>query len=234
MPVIFDDINAQMIGQSTTDHQPDGVVCPRLVSLGAHRCGQDRAPDGMRGLGKRTGDVTWGPENAPTAVSTVKLMSPADRSLNDAEVSALCEALEDEYMAIATYDQVIADFGSVRPFVNIVEAEHRHAEALLTLFERFDVAIPHNPWPDQVERFPSLHDACVAGVEGEIENGAMYDRLIGATRQPDIIEVFRNLQRASQERHLDAFRRCVNRHEDAVGNSTAGHRRRRRDRGGRA
>ena len=161
-------------------------------------------------------------------------MSGADRALYIAEVVALCEALDDEFKAIATYDQVIADFGDVRPFVNIVKAERRHAQALLTLFERFGTEIPHNPWPGQIQHFASLHDACVAGVEGEIENGEMYVRLIGVTQHPDIIEVFHNLQRASQEHHLEAFRQCVNRHAGTAEESTGTRRRRRRDRGGRA
>lgn len=41
-----------------------------------------------------------------------------------------CEALDDEYKARATYRKVIEAFGPVRPFVNIVEAEDRHAEAI--------------------------------------------------------------------------------------------------------
>ncbi len=41
----------------------------------------------------------------------------------------------------------------------------------------------------------------------------MYDRLIAVTTRADIIEVFENLQRASQENHLAAFRRCTARYE---------------------
>jgi hypothetical protein len=48
-------------------------------------------------------------------------------------IKALCEALDDEYKARATYRKVIEAFGPIRPFVNIVEAEDRHAKALLAL-----------------------------------------------------------------------------------------------------
>jgi hypothetical protein len=44
-------------------------------------------------------------------------------NLNETEIHALHEALDDEYRAWATYDQVIADFGEVLPFRNIREAE---------------------------------------------------------------------------------------------------------------
>ena len=54
-------------------------------------------------------------------------------------IEVLCEALDDEYRARATYQKVIDTFGPVRPFVNIVEAEDRHAQALLSLFARFGV-----------------------------------------------------------------------------------------------
>jgi len=53
--------------------------------------------------------------------------------LNENEVRALHEALDDEYRAFATYDQVIHDFGSVRPFINIRAAENRHIDALTSV-----------------------------------------------------------------------------------------------------
>jgi hypothetical protein len=130
-------------------------------------------------------------------------------SLSDSERQALHDALDDEYRAWATYDQVIRDFGSVRPFINIREAEARHIEALRTLFGRYELEVPANTWPGRVPRFASLREACEAGSEREIANVALYDRLIRSTGRQDILEVFGNLQRASEERHLPAFRRCA-------------------------
>jgi hypothetical protein len=127
--------------------------------------------------------------------------------LTDQEIAALHEALDDEYRAWATYDQVIDDFGEVRPFINIREAEGRHIEALRTLFEQYDLAIPDNPWPGRVDHYPSLQAAYEAGVAAEIANGEMYDRLLASTDRPDIRTVLRNLQEASQQRHLPAFER---------------------------
>jgi len=127
------------------------------------------------------------------------------------EVRALQEALDDEYRAWCTYDQVIADFGAIRPFSNIREAERRHIEALLALFARYGLAPPPNPWPGKVARYKSVHEACEAGVAAEIENGALYERLLAATQRPELLAVFRNLQEASQQRHLPAFRRCAGR-----------------------
>jgi hypothetical protein len=131
--------------------------------------------------------------------------------LNDAEAQALRDALDDEYRAWATYDQVIRDFGAERPFINIREAEARHIEALRTLFQRYGLEMPENTWPGRVPRFESTREACEAGIEAEVANAALYDRLMRSTSRQDILAVFGNLQRASQERHLPAFRRCATR-----------------------
>jgi len=131
-------------------------------------------------------------------------------TLSDKEIRALNEALDDEYRAWATYDQVIRDFGEASPFSHIREAEARHIEALLTLFARYRLPVPENPWPGKVARYASRQAACQAGVEAEIANGALYERMLNATRRPDIIRVFHALQAASR-RHLVAFRRCAQR-----------------------
>jgi hypothetical protein len=137
--------------------------------------------------------------------------------LSKAETAALREALDDEYRALATYDRVICDVGLVRPFVNIREAEARHVAALSALFARYGLALPRNPWPGKVGRYASVHAACRAGVAAEIENGRLYERLLAAARHADIATVFRRLQRASQLRHLPAFRRCLARHAGRAG-----------------
>jgi hypothetical protein len=123
---------------------------------------------------------------------------------------ALTEALQDEYKARATYRAIIQKFGLVRPFINIVEAEERHIQALLPLFARYGIPVPEDVWPGQVTVPDSVAQACQEGVQAEIENGAMYDRLLAMTANyPDVQQVFRNLQRASQQNHLPAFQRCA-------------------------
>jgi hypothetical protein len=144
-------------------------------------------------------------------------------NLTETEVRALNDALDDEYRAWATYDQVIADFGEMRPFSNIRAAEARHIEALRAVFARHGLPVPENPWPGKVARYASLQAACEAGVAAEIANGALYERLLASTQRPDILRVFRNLQEASQERHLGAFQRCAQRGSRGGGHG-AGHR----------
>lgn len=142
--------------------------------------------------------------------------------LSNEEIPILLEALDDEYMAWATYGQVIEDFGPIRPFINIRDVEGRHIAALLELFERYDLPIPENPWLGKVDRYQSVEAACKAGVESEIANGEMYERLIRNTQKEDIITVLSNLQAASQQRHLPAFRRCVERGVGGSGQHGAG------------
>jgi rubrerythrin len=124
-------------------------------------------------------------------------------------IAALHEALEDEYRARATYRQIIEKFGPVRPFVNIVEAEGRHAEALLAQFHRLGIAPQPDTWPGRVMTPATLAEACAAAVQAEIENAAMYDRLLAQITDPQVRAVMLRLKDASQQHHLPAFRRCL-------------------------
>ncbi len=130
---------------------------------------------------------------------------------NERTIRALSEAIQDEYKALATYQKIIEKFGPVRPFVNIVEAEARHALALHRQFERLGVEPPLNDWAGRVKAPDSLLQACEEAVNGELVNAAMYDRLLDHTDDPRIREVLSNLRDASQNRHLPAFKRCVER-----------------------
>lgn len=133
--------------------------------------------------------------------------------VHDEIPAVLHEALQDEYKAQATYRKVIEKFGPIRPFINIVEAEGRHAEALLCQYERLGIAPPENEWDDKVDAPSSLSAACKAAVAAELENAAMYDRLLRQVDGPAIKNVLLNLQDASQNRHLPAFQRCLEREE---------------------
>ncbi len=140
---------------------------------------------------------------------------------NERTITALSEAIQDEYKALATYQKVIEKFGPVRPFVNIVEAEARHALALHRQFDRLGVEPPVNDWAGRVKAPDSLLQACEDAVAGELDNAAMYDRLLGQIDDPAVRHVLRNLQDASQNRHLQAFRKCVEREKRHAGMSVS-------------
>lgn len=128
--------------------------------------------------------------------------------LKKEEVEGLLLALNDEYLATATYEQVNKDFGDPRPFVNIVRAETRHAEMLKDLFTKYGMKIPDNPWPGKASTFSSVAEACKASVQGEIANRELYTRLFKTTERKDILDIYRYLQQASEQNHLPAFERC--------------------------
>jgi len=131
--------------------------------------------------------------------------------MNTSLEAILNEALMDEYLARDSYRKIIEVFGSVRPFVNIVEAEQNHINALLTLYERYDITPPVEPDPSRITPPASLLAACEVGVRAELENVAMYDRLVAASDRDDVRQVLKNLQAASRDNHLPAFQRCVDR-----------------------
>jgi rubrerythrin len=95
--------------------------------------------------------------------------------------------------------------------VKIVEAEERHAQALLRQFDRLGVKPPEDAWPARVAAPRTLTEACESGVEAETDNAAMYERLIAQVSDPMVRRVMRRLEAASQERHLPAFKRCLSR-----------------------
>lgn len=137
----------------------------------------------------------------------------------------LVEALQDEYKARATYQAVIRRFGDVPPFINIVEAETRHIEALLPLFDKYSIAVPKDDWARRVTCPESLTEACRSGVAAEIDNAEMYHRLIAAAEgYPDVQGVLRQLQRASAEKHLPAFQRCLSRSNESLSRGGRRHR----------
>ena len=150
---------------------------------------------------------------------------------------ALIAALDHEYRARATYRAVLDAYGDVRPFVNIVESEERHIQALMRLFERYGIAIPQDPWPVRVSAPDSLEAACEAALEAERENGVLYEQLMAAAEgHADVEETFRRLLTASQDNHLPAFERALARERRGGAGAEVqggGPRHRRRHRGGR-
>jgi rubrerythrin len=146
---------------------------------------------------------------------------------------ALHAALDDEYHARATYRAVLDAFGDVRPFINIVESEERHIEALTRQCQEHGIEIPGDKWAGQVSAPDSLLEACKNAVKAEQDNAALYEKLIEAAQEhPNVQETFRRLREASQERHLPAFERAVGREGRGDPGVGGGRRQRRRYRGG--
>jgi hypothetical protein len=144
------------------------------------------------------------------SLSTTAAGAPAGtNALSPEIVAALDRTLQDEYHAESTYLGVLADFGDVRPFANVVYAERRHSESIARLYENHGLAVPQSHWTvDNAPRFVSVAEACGAAVTAEQDNVALYDMYLTLDLPRDVANVFANNRRASLERHLPAFQAC--------------------------
>lgn len=128
--------------------------------------------------------------------------------LDEKTIGFLQDALADERKARATYEAVIAQFGSIRPFINIIRAEEQHIAMVKALFDKYGVSIPQDT--TTVGVLPeSFAEACQIGVDAEIANDALYQKMIPQIAQEDIKTVFTSLAAMSLQMHLPAFERCA-------------------------
>ncbi|MBP9699714.1 hypothetical protein KBD71_00360 [Candidatus Woesebacteria bacterium] len=130
-------------------------------------------------------------------------------NLDEKTTESLNLALADERKALATYQATMAKFGSVKPFINIARAEEQHISMLLALFDKYGVSIPKDT--TKVGPLPAtLQEVCQVGVTAEIDNDALYQKMLPEIQHEDIKTVFTSLAIASIEMHLPAFKRCAN------------------------
>jgi len=61
-----------------------------------------------------------------------------------------------------------------------------------------------------IPSFGSPEEAAAAAVQAEIDNAALYDRLLGGIDNPDVVQVAGNLRDASLNNHLPAFEAAAN------------------------
>ncbi|WP_319467607.1 DUF2202 domain-containing protein [uncultured Trichococcus sp.] len=129
----------------------------------------------------------------------------------------LLYAIQDEYMAEASYDAIMEAYGTVKPFTNIAKAEGTHISLLLPLFETYGLEVPENEAVEYIELPASLAESFEEGVAGEIKNIAIYEQFLQNEELPDDVRsVFERLMAAS-ENHLAAFERGVTGNPDGAG-----------------
>ncbi len=186
-----------------------GVTMAQQGQDAQYQAGQGQGGRGQGGQGQSR--LSQGGQGQGSYNSVERGTLPGGGDLSELERDALMQALQDEYKAWSVYEQVIADFGAVRPFTNIQRAEENHIAALVNVFNAYGLDVPANEWQGNVPTFDTLAEACAGGVQAEIDNAALYDQLFNMVEEdnPDIIQVFTALQRASQNQHLPAFERCA-------------------------
>ena len=122
---------------------------------------------------------------------------------------ALQKAFDDEVKAYETYSAVIEKFGAVFPFVNIVQAEQTHQNALIAMAEKHNITLVRNV-PEEISIPKTLQECCELGVAAEIQNIQLYDELLlHVNEYPEVQDLFYRLQAASYNNHLPAFRNAV-------------------------
>ena len=117
----------------------------------------------------------------------------------------LTAALLDEYLAQATYQEIILTYGDVKPFTNIVVAEQQHINLLLPLFETYGISVPENQAASQVVLPDSIASALATGVEAEKANIAMYEAFLAQDNLNDDVKSVFELLKTASEHHLAAF-----------------------------
>jgi hypothetical protein len=123
----------------------------------------------------------------------------------------LTYAIQDEYLARAEYELIIGEYGSIRPFTNIMAAEQRHIEWVTELFDEYGYALPEDTAGEYVFLPEDLKSSFETGVQAEIDNIAMYESFLKEDLPADVRDLFERLKGAS-ENHLRAFRNNLNRY----------------------
>ena len=162
----------------------------------------DKSGDNVESLGMNQQEKIHGEDH---------IMNLPKEDISTGEVEALNAALDDEYKARATYEQIIKDFGEVKPFTNIIKSEENHIRELMQLYEKYDLKPIEDRWTGNIDRYESVAEACEVGVQAEIDNADVYDKLFPKVDNQDIISVFTSLRDASRLKHLPAFQRCAGR-----------------------
>lgn len=186
-------------GQGTGYQANQGTGFQNSTGLGVGQMGQ-----GQMGQMSQTGQLGTGQGWLCCLPAAVEGDVPAD------VVEALAAGLADEHNAYNIYQAVIDQFGAVRPFTNIQQAEASHIETLEFMFDRYGLEIPEAAPLASVPQFSTLADACAAAADAEVANFALYDSWIATVQDyPDMVQVFTSLRDASEFQHLLAFENCA-------------------------
>jgi hypothetical protein len=146
--------------------------------------------------------------STPAPTPPVAAATPAPPAAQSLE-SILLADVQDEYRAEAIYARVLADFGDVRPFANVIWAERRHGAAVEALLTARGIALPARAVTiDTAPRFATFREACAGAYQAEVDNVALYDSQLGQDLPADVVAVLRANRDASLYNHMPAFARC--------------------------
>lgn len=115
--------------------------------------------------------------------------------------ATLTVLIEDEYKARAEYVALVEKYGEVTPFVNLIQAETSHINALANQFIAYGLAVPADNGSQFTVVPATLAEAYAIGVQAETSNIVLYENYLKQDFPTNIERVFTNLMNASQN-HL--------------------------------
>lgn len=140
----------------------------------------------------------------PGPIASTVQPAPANANLE----TALKATLEREQYALATYQGVVAKFGSVRPFANVIPSEERHVATIRAFFGEYKLALPSGS-VSGASAPATLSAACDLGTSIERSLGTLYgEQLPKVAAYADVHQAFEAFRTVSMDRHLTAFERC--------------------------
>ncbi len=199
-----------MMGMAQMQNRMGMAQMQNRMGMGMANCAADGAcpnfetqMQGMMGNGFGMGG-RWGGENVPPAAAAAAV------PLTDAVTAAMTAGWLDEANASAAYEQLIAQFGEVTPFVQLQRAEAQHLTAWERQFALFDVELPEAPEAEALPTYETIQEACEAAVAIEEANIGLYDEMLATFEgYPTLTQVATMLRAASVNAHLPALQACA-------------------------
>ncbi len=157
-------------------------------------------------------------DDSTSSDSSAIAIEPSAESLTDVEVEGIMFMREEEKLAYDVYTTFAGMYGQPI-FSNIASAEAQHMSAVLGLIEAYDLDDPVDDSPIGTfadQKLQDLYDDLIeqgsVDLVAALEVGAVIEEVdildlekyLGETTNPDIIQVYENLLRGS-ENHLRAF-----------------------------
>lgn len=142
-----------------------------------------------------------------TLLCVLAAFQPIDCFASDKMRDALDAAYSDELVAYTRYKSAINQFGSIRPFSNLLKAEERHLAILGQQYRQWGWTVPIGEVLP-LRTFSHIQNACDVSLAEEKKNVALYDRLLPEVTDISLREAFLYLRYASSERHIPALQRC--------------------------
>lgn len=203
-------MNGSMMGRGMMGNMMGMTQMQNRMGMGMANCAADETCANMQaqmqaqmgsgfGMGGRWGGANGAPAAGAEAVP-----------LTEDVTAAMTAGWLDEAAAYAAYEQLIAQFGEVTPFVQIQRAEAMHMTAWERQFARFGVELPEAPVAEALPAYATIQEACEAAAAIEEANIGLYDEMLAAFEgYPTLTQVATMLRAASVNAHLPALQACA-------------------------